>query len=362
MQQINRTNNFDLIRLLAALQVLFWHGCDHFEGMYDVFYPILVFIYSLPGVPIFFTISGFLIYHSLLNNRHDLRKYFTNRFLRIYPALWACIFLTVFLIVLSSDISFGEYLSGSFFKWLFTQLTFFQFYTIDMFRSWGIGHPNGSLWTITVEIQFYVTLPIIALLFDKYFYQRWQKNALYGFLALLSLTLKILFHQNETLDNALIQNIFGVSILSYFYYFCIGILIYINFDLLKKYLQDKAFWWLLIYAAYVVLFKETLGWYDSVYNTDILSILASILLSFFTISAAFTVPTLSKKILHGNDLSYGIYIFHMPVFNFFMALGIAVSPAVFLSICLSVIFVAFLSWRIIEKPALRLKSLKISRS
>lgn len=355
MQQIDRTNNFDLIRLLAALQVLFWHGCDHFDGMYEVFYPVLIFIYSLPGVPIFFTISGFLIYHSLLNNRNNLGKYFTNRFLRIYPALWACIFFTILLIIASADIPLNNYFSGSFFTWLIAQLTFFQFYTIELFRSWGIGHPNGSLWTITVEIQFYISLPLIALLFDKYFYKRWQKNVLYGTLALVSLALKIIFYQNETLDNSLIQNLFGVTILNYFYYFCIGILIYINFDLLKTYLINKALWWLLIYATYVIVFKEVFGWYDSVYDTDIFSVLASILLSILTISAAFTLPSLSRKILQGNDLSYGIYIFHMPIFNYFMALGIAVNPGVFLSICLSVIFVAFLSWRFIEKPALRLK-------
>lgn len=362
MQKIDRTNNFDLIRLLAAIQVLFWHGCIHFDGMTDVFHPVLVIIYSLPGVPIFFTISGFLIYHSLLNNRTTLRKYFTNRFLRIYPALWACILLTILLIVVSANIPISDFFSSPFFAWLAAQFTFFQFYTIDMFRGWGVGHPNGSLWTITVEIQFYIALPLIALLFDKYVYQRWQKNILYVILALLSLALKIIFYQNELLDNSLIKNIVGVSILNYFYYFCIGILIYINFDLLKAYLVNKAFWWLLVYTIYVIIFKEILGWYDSVYETDILSILASILLSLLTISGAFTVPTLSKKIVRGNDLSYGIYIFHMPVFNFFMALGITVQPILFVAICLLIILLAFCSWRLIEKPALRLKSHKISRS
>lgn len=362
MQKIDRTNNFDLIRLLAAVQVLFWHGCIHFEGMTEAFHPLLVIIYSLPGVPIFFTISGFLIYHSLLNNRNNLRKYFTNRFLRIYPALWACIFFTVLLIFFSANIPFSEYLSGSFFKWLAAQLTFFQFYTIDLFRSWGVGHPNGSLWTITVEIQFYIALPVIALLFDKHFKTRLQKNTLYGALALLSLGLKMIFYESESFDNPLIHSIFGVTIINYFYHFCVGILIYINFDSIKHWLISKAIWWALIYVAYVIVFKEILGWYDSVYNTDFLSILANVILSLLTISAAFTFPTLSQKILRGNDLSYGIYIFHMPIFNFFLESGVINTPILFLSVCLLVIFVAFLSWRFIEKPALRLKSFKTARA
>ena len=62
--QIDRNNNFDLIRLLAALQVLFWHGAVHLGIMprFGIFKEIL---FQLPGVPIFFTISGFLISYSL---------------------------------------------------------------------------------------------------------------------------------------------------------------------------------------------------------------------------------------------------------------------------------------------------------
>lgn len=358
MHKIDRTNNFDLIRLLAALQVLIWHGCHHFEGMFDAFYPLLVIIYSLPGVPIFFTISGFLIYHSLQNNRGSFRKYFTNRFLRIYPALWLCILMTIVLIAISSSIALSNFLSFSFLKWLAAQLTFFQFYTIDLFRSWGVGHPNGSLWTITVEIQFYIALPLIALTFDRFTTKRWHKNLLYVSLALLSLVLKNVFSESEIFDNPLVQNIFGVTVLNYFYHFCLGILTYINFDILKRFLVEKALWWLILYVVFVVVFKEILGWYNSVYNTDFLSVLANILLSFLTISAAFTLPNLSEKIVRGNDLSYGIYIFHMPIFNFCLAMGFFVNTSTFLLICLSVILVAFISWKFVEKPALQLKKSK----
>lgn len=358
MHKIDRTNNFDLIRLLAALQVLIWHGCKHFEGMFDAFYPLLVVLYVLPGVPIFFTISGFLIYHSLQNSTGNLRKYFTNRFLRIYPALWVCIIFTVLLILFSSKIPLDKFFTFPFFQWLIAQLTFFQFYTIELFRSWGVGHPNGSLWTITVEIQFYIALPVIALLFDKFASKRWQKNVLFTVLALFSLTLKIAFGENEDLDNTLTQKLFGVTVLNYFYHFCVGILIYINFDLLKKVLIGKALWWILAYAVFVLIFKEVLGWYDTVYDTDFLSLTASVLLAFLTISAAFTLPSISEKIVRGNDLSYGIYIFHMPIFNCYLALGLIINPLTFICVCLLVIIVAFLSWKFVEKPALQLKKTK----
>jgi len=55
-----KTNNFDLVRLLAALQVILVHG-------YGVEYlPWLnSAIAMFPGVPMFFVISGFLVSASL---------------------------------------------------------------------------------------------------------------------------------------------------------------------------------------------------------------------------------------------------------------------------------------------------------
>jgi peptidoglycan/LPS O-acetylase OafA/YrhL len=62
--------------------------------------------------------------------------------------------------------------------------------------------------------------------------------------------------------------------------------------------------------------------------------------------------------VQGNDLSYGIYIFHMPIFNFYLAMGLMINTVTFLAVCLSVVFVAFLSWKYVEKPALKLKKVK----
>lgn len=356
MHKLSRNNNFDLIRLLAALQVVFWHGCAHFEGLFDYFYNFLRVIYSLPGVPIFFTISGFLIYHSFENNKTNLKKYLRNRFLRIYPALWCCIALTIFLLVISSDIPSSYYFSSSFFIWLAAQLTFFQFYATDVLKSWGVGHPNGSLWTITVEIQFYLLLPILAFLFDRFLTKRLHKNIFYGIILISCFGLKYLFFAEFDTVNSVVKSLYGVTILSHLHHFCIGILIYINFDVLKRHLENKALWWLIGYVGFVLLFKEYLNWYDSVYETTTISLVSNIILSMLTISCAFTLPNLSEKIMRGNDLSYGIYIFHMPVFNYFLATGVLVTAPVFMGIILLIIGIGFLSWRLIERPALQLKT------
>ncbi|MBK8972421.1 MAG: acyltransferase family protein [Hahellaceae bacterium] len=90
------TNNFDLIRLLAALQVTLIHGLEHLGiGM-----PFLLnqIIQSIPGVPIFFVISGYLISASF-ERRKSLANYYFNRFLRVYPGLWFCLLISILSVV-----------------------------------------------------------------------------------------------------------------------------------------------------------------------------------------------------------------------------------------------------------------------
>lgn len=63
---LSRENNFDVVRLFAAMQVMVCHGINHLHvtsllGVVDVFS-------FFPGVIMFFVISGFLITSSLLRN------------------------------------------------------------------------------------------------------------------------------------------------------------------------------------------------------------------------------------------------------------------------------------------------------
>jgi peptidoglycan/LPS O-acetylase OafA/YrhL len=145
-----RENNLEWLRIIFALQVVITHTVSHFKS--EIKLP--EFISNFPGVPAFFFVSGFLIYSSYINSTGF--AYFKNRFLRIFPGL---LFVTVgggAIIIYSKG--FDSLLSNYkiYFAWFLSQITLGQAYNPELFRSVGIGVINGSLWTITAEIIFYL--------------------------------------------------------------------------------------------------------------------------------------------------------------------------------------------------------------
>ena len=131
---ISRDNNFDLIRLLAAFQVVLFHIHDRLSlELPSMFYMLRNF----KGVSIFFTISGFLITYSFLKNK-NVMKYGWNRMLRIYPALICLTFVTIITMLLTKDIDIEDFCDKGFIKWVIGQFTINQNFTPP--HSWLIWH------------------------------------------------------------------------------------------------------------------------------------------------------------------------------------------------------------------------------
>jgi peptidoglycan/LPS O-acetylase OafA/YrhL len=134
-----------------------------------------------------------------------------------------------------------------------------------------------------------------------------------------------------------------------------GIAIYKNFDWLLPYLKDKALIWLVIYAVYVLIAKFWLKVYDNNYEISIWGVLANTILSLLTLSFAFSFTDLSKKLLRENDISYGIYIYHMPIVNTMVSLGYKGNNWNLLVLAILTTILAFISWKLIEQRILKLK-------
>lgn len=348
LPSISKSNNFNIVRLIAALQVAFSHGSHHLEVILG---SLFSFISFLPAVPAFFGISGFLITNAYCRNL-DLKKYIRNRALRLYPALWFCLLLTVVLLLLFRTINFSTIASTSFFQWLFCQATFFQFYTPDYLRGWGVGTPNGSLWTISVELQFYIFLPVYILLMKRV--SKFSFIIISVFLFLASWKSGLILESMG--ESRLAGKLLHVSLAPYLHYFFLGVWSFFLWDRIKVFFENKFYWWLLAYVAYILIFHVLLNWYQPSYYPGILAWIANSLQWCMVLSFAFTSPSLSYSILKDNDISYGLYIYHMVIVNCILSISLPFNPQIKLTIMLlATIAIAFLSWRYIEMPALRQK-------
>lgn len=335
-------NNFDVLRLLAAYQVLIGHTLNHFElgGI-----PLSGYF---PGVPIFFAISGFLISASWERSQ-TLSGYFKNRFLRIYPALWSCFFLSVFVASLTYDF---EIFNVGFFKWSLAQLTIGQFYNPDFLRGYGVGVVNGSLWTIPVELQFYLLIPIIYFIMNKL---RWSYLVFVSFIVIFSVVNYYRYHYQPVYGDILFFKLFSITVIPYLNMFLFGVLLQKNLHFVKNFLANKVFVWLGIYA-FSIIFTEIVGIRNS---GNAINPVSAFMLTLLVISAAYSYVDKFSNFLNGNDISYGIYIYHMLFVNFFLSLNLFSSMLNAALVVLITTLVATLSWRFLEKPALSLKTVKI---
>ena len=355
-ETIPKLNNFDLIRLIAALEVVYTHAQHHLElkggfleklGKYFIFY--------FPGVPIFFTVSGFLIFWSFDRNHSDIIKYFNNRFLRLFPALWFCLIITLGLIVFDFDNSIAQLVSNSgFLLWIIGQISFFQFWTPDILRFWGVGTPNGSLWTIIVEVQFYLLVPLIY-----YFTQKLFKIKLIPIVLIMIISLLFNFYIGQFDEESIKFKLGGVIVFTYLYNFLFGVIAYIYWKKIRKFVEGKIVYWTLAYLIYISFFGIYLGIdLNSYFIFNFFNFFSNILLAGLVLSVAFSYNYVSNKVLNHNDISYGVYIYHMLVINFIVQRGLIKDEKYFVITFLVTIFFATISWFFIEKRFLKLKRLK----
>lgn len=358
----HRDNNFDLIRLLAAAQVVAAHAIGHTplagklspaaKQAFDV-------LLMVPGVPIFFVISGFLILRSFERNPTDIKGYLWRRGLRIFPALWVCLAVTIGALAAFGFLGADFVFSGTFAAWLAGQVTFVQFFNPEHFREFGIGVANGALWTITVELQFYLFVPVFwfltrgrhagsrvsrfvsaalfAVSFGAYCVMDHKVNGPGGYNAAPT-AYKLLF----------------VSLVPHLWMFLLGAFIHRRYDRIRGWFESRFIVWAGLYAVlmaavHFLLPLRSAPWYLAYLPTRVA-------LAGATIAAAYSCRSLARRTLHGMDLSYGTYLYHSVVINVLVESGRMESFSSVALVYGITIGLALLSWHIVEKPALGMKS------
>jgi peptidoglycan/LPS O-acetylase OafA/YrhL len=340
-------NNFDLVRLFAATQVAVSHTVGLLTpAQQHAWWLRLLDLF--PGVPVFFFISGFLISRSFENSR-DVGSYARNRVLRIFPGLEVCLLVNLLLVAGTAYFVLHGVTAMQLLMLFLAKGTFLQFYNPEFMREFGDGVLNGSLWTICVELQFYLLVPV---LYRFFLYRPSQGNRALILIALASLLANRALYALEPAYSATVAwKLARVSFAPWFYMFVVGVLLQRNLHWLEGRIRPWTFPALLIAYVLYATGLQALGFR---FDNGISPLLALPVFALI-LAAAFSKPALADRLLGRNDLSYGMYIYHMPVVNMFLYYGIrgpltASALAIAWSLC-----AAYLSWRLIERPAMRFK-------
>ena len=138
---MRRIPSLDGLRAISVSLVLIAHAsrAGHTPGF--------LAIYAIPGVRMFFVISGYLITTILLNEHGrtstiNLREFYIRRAYRILPA--AGVFMLVVSVVYWHEL-----------QWIHIAAMWLYLLNYDWTRPWMIGH----LWSLGVEEQFYFLWP-----------------------------------------------------------------------------------------------------------------------------------------------------------------------------------------------------------
>jgi len=152
--------DIDGLRALAVLGVIFWHAGLSAQGR-------LLLPGGFLGVDVFFVISGFLMAR-IWAGGITLSDFAKRRLRRILPMLFAtilaCIPFAIWLMGRSAQSDFSADAMSS--TWLVPNI--FYSFQDSYWAAPGKLRPLLHLWTIGVEMQFYLTCPLIFLVIRKW--------------------------------------------------------------------------------------------------------------------------------------------------------------------------------------------------
>lgn len=332
-------NNLDCLRLILASIVALFHLCA--VANTPAFSLLGSYLSPHFAVRSFFVISGLLIYRSYTRSS-SVSSYLKKRARRIYPAYFTIVMLAAIALCPLSILPPLQYFGVGFWKYLGANLLFLNFLAPSLpgvFTSNSLPVVNAALWTLKIEVAFYLLVPIMHHLCVSFGTKKVMGTIFclsciwkYGF-ALLA----VLYHSPGlySLDNSRsIYSQLEVQLPGQLVYFSAGILLFLYFDTLRLHFRSIS---CITACLFLIDHWFTGGVLDVLWISGVVFVFG-----FWRYLGDFT---------KFGDFSYGVYIVHFPILQTLAALGlVGVSPSVFVLASVFLIACAgLLMWNLVEK-------------
>ena len=313
------------------------------------------------GVDLFFVLSGFLITSLLLEefsntNTISLSKFYARRALRLFPPLIVCVILAN---ILWSHTTFGPIANR-------TEATFAALFYYANLLADKVNGNMSPLWSLSVEEHFYFLWPILTSVFIFKMPVR-NRILLISLLIFAVWIFRIFIYNNES---HLVYGIFKID--SYYFTFCrfdsilSGALLTFVFTTpgIESQISDAQGKYAFLIIPCIISFAAILYFVDlqnAVWNNG--GFIFTNLLCALTVAFAIMNPNhhlLSNKILGWiGKRSYGIYLYHYPIFLALERYRHAHNTGNLILITLlrfgMPIVLAAISYKYIEQPILKYK-------
>lgn len=321
-------NNFNLLRLCFALMVVAYHIMMAVPEWKAALYPQMALLAEV-GVQGFFILSGYLVYASL-ERSSSLFDYAEKRFRRLYPA-YAFVILACVGIALIASPGAREDLVGvaRYTGWNLVFANFMEPNLPGVFLNNPTTEVNGALWTLKIEVMFYLILPVLLWLL--------RLGGRYDWIGCLLIYVGAEVWRgwfNHVGQFELARQLPGQ----------------LSFFLTGMMLQAAGLTGPRLHIAGIagaVLFVASIVWPQ----VEFVRAIGLGALAVWLATGTIRLPDAARF----GDLSYGIYIVHAPIIQVAVATGIFAIGAwtgAGIAVGASVIAALFL-WHMVEKPSLR---------
>lgn len=339
---VRHSNNFNFLRLLLTVLVLLSHspelidGDRHREILTSLFHTISFGELAVNG---FFLLSGYLITQSW-QRTPQLLNFLKKRILRIYPGFIVATLMCAF-VVAPLGASHSNY---------FAQFNAFQFLKGMLLLSPPvvppvfIGQPypfvNGAMWTIAYEFRCYLLVAVFGMVGIVDRRKLWL---LFSICVLIfsifpSFLSKINFRESSYLFGS------PSDFIHFLTFFCAGGCFYLFREQIR-YSQT----WALFALPIVIL---------SLFKLQALRLILPTMGAYIFFWFSFLDLPILKRFGTVSDVSYGVYLYGCPTQKLLTWYLPLLSPwLVFVLACGISFICGLLSWHLVEKPFLRLKSL-----